>query len=422
MDPATKTVFDSLVADILPALQTRLQDIARLPAGQRESDDDTRHLIIDTIELLAGLRGWLGVGSASEEVPSTSSTPAQPVQVTAAAAGGGDSRKLDGAALERLSTAISAIELDHLKLLSATKALMSEPQFSASGEIRKFADLTTGIVKSFAKLRASVDTVQRRTGEELASALGQAILATGAQIPAEIKLDQVQLDHPMLQPVATVLAELMRGAAEQGRLLVTGRVSAGMIRLSVALDPATGQHMHATHSQSPWFRAAAESARAIKGIVSFDAAGQGSLTFEVPASLRGIKGIVVRAGDQHYALPDYGIVETLRLDGQRVQTIDGQDFLNIHETSLPLVSLPKLLGHAEPAAGAGPTRGRYALIVQSRGSKCGLVVDELVQHRELTLRPLGGALASRPEIFGGAVDGDGKVIVVLDPREIGSRA
>jgi chemotaxis protein histidine kinase CheA len=47
-------------------------------------------------------------------------------------------------------------------------------------------------------------------------------------------------------------------------------------------------------------------------------------------------------------------------------------------------------------------------------------VDELVQHRDLTLRPLGGALAARPEIFGGAIDADGKIIVVFDPREIGS--
>lgn len=418
MDPVTKDAFDSLVAEILPALQTRLQDIARLPAEQRQSDDDTRHLIINTIDLLAGLRGWLGAGEGIvSQTVSPAAAPANAQVVTA-----GSDRALDALALERLSVAISAIELDHLKLLSATKMLLGEPGFAASGEIRKFAELATGIVKSFAKLRASVDTVQRRTGEELASALAQAIAATGAPIPADIDLSEVHLDHPMVQPVAAVLAELMRGAADQGRLVVSGRLSAGMLRFTVSVNLAAGQNMLPIHAQSAWFRAAAEAARAIKGVVGFDAAERGSVTFEVPASLRGIKGIVVRAGDQHYALPDYGIVETLRLDGQRVQTIDGQDFLNTHETSLPLVSLPKLLGHAEPAAGAGATRGRYALIVQSRGSKCGVVVDELVQHRELTLRPLGGALSSRPEIFGGAVDADGKVIVVLDPREIGSRA
>jgi hypothetical protein len=416
MDPVTSAAFEGLVAEILPALQKRLSEIASKPGSERVCDEDTRHLVISTIDMLASLRVWLAGG-----VPGTSTNGAawpqlsQFSQIQASPVSDRQTYQtvvMDDAALERLGVAITAIELDHFKLLGATKDLLGDPSFANSPALRKFADLTAGIVKSFGNLRSSVDAVQRRTGDDLVSATLKLLTSSYDKISADFFFEQISIDQPMLEPVAAILADLIRGVNAQS--VIHGRVSAGMIRIVIALDG--GDFLPLAFTHTPWFKAAVDAARRIKGVITLDNAGAGSINFEVPVSLRGIKGIVVRTGGEHYALPDYGIVETIRIDQGKVQTIDGQEFLNIQESSLPLLSLPALLGKP----GAPPAVGRYALVVESRGQRCGLVVDELVQHRDLTLRPLGGALAARPEIFGGAIDADGKIIVVFDPREIGS--
>jgi two-component system, chemotaxis family, sensor kinase CheA len=64
-----------------------------------------------------------------------------------------------------------------------------------------------------------------------------------------------------------------------------------------------------------------------------------------------------------------------------------------------------------------PTRG-LLIIIGEGNQRCALLVDELIGQQQVVAKPLGDGIGKVQGIAGGAILGDGRVGLILDPQGI----
>ncbi len=334
---------------------------------------------------------------------------------------------------ESLADHAGMLEADQLRLHAIAKAFVASK--SESAQVQELWELAGRMAVDISAIRSMVTAVQQRPSTELVRRLSDVAARRSSEsgLGYTLKTDfsSFELDHDQMEGIALAIAAAVHsvavtagtaGTAGMAVIVVEGRKDSGLFRATITAESIVSL-------DDVDLDGIAQPFAALKGSVFVRPGNIQALVCEVPGSLRSMKGIVVRAGRENYALPVHSIVETMRLDPLHIQVIGGQEFLNFRSTSLPLVPLVSLLGDAG-GYDSGHDSGRqndagsprYALVVSVAGKRFGLVVDQLIQHRDLVLRNLGGSLAARPEIIGGAVDADGKIIMVLNPRYVDQSA
>jgi two-component system chemotaxis sensor kinase CheA len=145
--------------------------------------------------------------------------------------------------------------------------------------------------------------------------------------------------------------------------------------------------------------------------------GQGT-TFLVrlPLTLAVLDGLLVRVGSERCVLPAAAVRESLRPKPEHVHCVQGQPrMIQVRESVLPLVSLGSVLGMG--AAALDPSSATV-VVVEEGGSRIGLVVEELLHKQEVVVKSLGDSFASVRGVAGGAILGDGRIGLILDPHGI----
>jgi chemotaxis protein histidine kinase CheA len=147
-------------------------------------------------------------------------------------------------------------------------------------------------------------------------------------------------------------------------------------------------------------------------------AGAGT-TFAIvlPVTLGVLRCLMARVGDERYALPVSGVVETLGLATADRHEVAGVPVLVREGRSMPVVDLGGVL------AASGDRDPRAVVVVQhgGAGEMLAFAVDELEGELEVVVKELGSFLGRLPTVAGATIDGDGSVVLVLDLREIAVR-
>jgi two-component system, chemotaxis family, sensor kinase CheA len=143
--------------------------------------------------------------------------------------------------------------------------------------------------------------------------------------------------------------------------------------------------------------------------------GQGTtFLMKLPLTLAIIDGLVVGVGDQRYIVPLFAVREMLQPSEQAISTIHGrQEMAMVRGTLLPVIRLHQRF-HVTPRR---QHPWESLLIVSESGSKlfC-LMVDELIGKQEVVIKSLGEGMRNIPGVAGGAILGDGRVGLILDPE------
>jgi chemotaxis protein histidine kinase CheA len=139
----------------------------------------------------------------------------------------------------------------------------------------------------------------------------------------------------------------------------------------------------------------------------------------LPVTLGVLRCLVARVGEERYAVPVPGVVESLSLRDAEVHTLAGAPVVLRHGVSVPLLDLGAALGLTR-SSGDSP---RAALVVRhSTGQQLAWAVDRLEGESELVVKDLGAFLGRVPFVAGATIDGDGSVVCLLDLRELADRA
>jgi chemotaxis protein histidine kinase CheA len=138
----------------------------------------------------------------------------------------------------------------------------------------------------------------------------------------------------------------------------------------------------------------------------------------LPVTLGVLRCLVARVGDERYAIPVPGVMESVSLRDAEVHQVAGATVILRHGASLPLVDLGGALGVA------GDRSPRAAILVRhaSTGEQLAWAVDKLEGELELVVKDLGPFLGRLPMVTGATIDGDGSVVCLVDLRELAVRA
>jgi two-component system, chemotaxis family, sensor kinase CheA len=147
------------------------------------------------------------------------------------------------------------------------------------------------------------------------------------------------------------------------------------------------------------------------------AMGQGSsFSVRLPLTLAITDGMLVRVGPDRYIIPTVNIHVSFRPKAEQISTIAGRgEMVLLRGELMPIFRLHQLFG----ANGAIEDFTHGLLVVVGDGERrCALLVDELLGQQQFVAKSLGDGVGKIQGVSGGAILGDGRVGLILDPAEI----
>jgi chemosensory pili system protein ChpA (sensor histidine kinase/response regulator) len=148
--------------------------------------------------------------------------------------------------------------------------------------------------------------------------------------------------------------------------------------------------------------------------------GKGSMfNIYLPITQSVAQVLMVRAGEETYALPVAMIVQAQKIKRNDLVAAYAEGKINWADVNYPLHHLAKLLDHQEHQIEDLP----YAsvLLLRSGAHTVALHVDDVIGNQEVVMKEIGSQLARVPGIVGATVTGDGHVVLIMNPVQIANR-
>jgi two-component system chemotaxis sensor kinase CheA len=145
-----------------------------------------------------------------------------------------------------------------------------------------------------------------------------------------------------------------------------------------------------------------------------------TFTVRLPLTMAITDGMLVKVGNQRYILPTVNIDMSFRPDPEALSTVAGRAETVIFKGKLmPIFRLHRLFDIKEAVEDL--TSG-LLIIIGDGNQRCALLVDELVGQQQVVAKSLGDGIGNVQGISGGAILGDGRVGLILDPQGIAALA
>ena len=156
----------------------------------------------------------------------------------------------------------------------------------------------------------------------------------------------------------------------------------------------------------------------LKGSVSTSSqVGKGTrFTLSLPLTLAIIEALMIKMGEQVYAIPLDAVATTTKLESVRLTDVKGRKAVTMRGEVLGIVDLGELL-NLHPHQTELP-EVLSVVIIQDNERRLGLVVDHLLDRQEIVIKSLGTYLSDVRGLSGASIMGDGNVVLILDPHEI----
>lgn len=136
-----------------------------------------------------------------------------------------------------------------------------------------------------------------------------------------------------------------------------------------------------------------------------------SLVF--PLSLAIIDGMIVKTAGTHFILPVSEIVETLKVEADRLKWVEGRvQVLNLRSEVIPVIDTGSFF-FGEAGSGS-----RFAVIIELDDHKYALMVDDVVAKKEVVIKSLGKMFKNLPAVSSAAVLAGGQVGFVVNIEEL----
>ena len=177
-----------------------------------------------------------------------------------------------------------------------------------------------------------------------------------------------------------------------------------------------------------------ETIERLHGTVTVESrAGRGTtVTIALPLTIYVVHSIILRLGEQRFALPISAIHRILRVGPEDVLDVERTSVIVVEGRPVPLLDLAALLGvepcvepcveaRVEPRLGPGaePRGARVPVLVVGAGdARCALMVDEIVGDQTLLAKNLEPPLGRVRNFAGASILGDGTVILMLNPIDL----
>lgn len=145
-------------------------------------------------------------------------------------------------------------------------------------------------------------------------------------------------------------------------------------------------------------------------IETISGVGKGS-TFRItlPLTLSIIQSLLVKAGKQTFALPQTVIEKIELYEEGAIKTVHQSEVYPYEDKFIPVVHLSESL-KTEKNTETNP----YVVIITEREKYYAIVVDGLLEQREIVIKELGAELNGMREYLGATILGNGEVVLIID--------
>jgi chemotaxis protein histidine kinase CheA len=234
--------------------------------------------------------------------------------------------------------------------------------------------------------------------------------AAGSAVVIEVSDDGRGIDEDALRAVAVARGVLPADSLATGQALLQVLFSAGF---------STRDEVTRTSGRGVGLDVVKTVVEDLSGTLEVRAEPGAGTTFTIslPVTLGVLRCLMARVGDERYALPVSGVLETLGLATAERYEVAGVPVIARDGRTMPLVDLGGVV------AAPGDREPRAAVVVQhgGAGELLAFAVDQLEGEREVVVKELGAFIGRLPTVAGATIDGDGSVVLVLDVRELAVR-
>ncbi len=141
-------------------------------------------------------------------------------------------------------------------------------------------------------------------------------------------------------------------------------------------------------------------------------------TLDLPLTLLIATALLVRAGNERYAIPLPSVREVTMPTATSMQQMGDRAVLHVGEEAIEVQSLRHMLRREMGTVDLVMP----IVIVRTVAGPMGLAVDELLGRQEIVIKTLGSLKPLEQSVFGGAtIDPEGRVVLVIDPGRLMAR-
>ncbi|MFC6331147.1 chemotaxis protein CheW [Paenibacillus septentrionalis] len=147
------------------------------------------------------------------------------------------------------------------------------------------------------------------------------------------------------------------------------------------------------------------------------AEGKGTkFSVQLPLTLSIISAMLIKLGDEKFAVPLSSIVETAIIQRSSILTVHGNRMIKFRNAVIPVISLSDLF---ESPNYSEANEEEHEIIVIHKGDKwAAVIIDEFIGQSEIVLKSLGKYLTNISGISGATILGDGQVALIIDPNAL----
>lgn len=140
-------------------------------------------------------------------------------------------------------------------------------------------------------------------------------------------------------------------------------------------------------------------------------------SISLPLTLAVLDGMVVQAAGQTLVVPLSAIIETAKLEEGYIQRLSSTgEMMQIRGEFVPLFDLGRQLGFRDMRSSA--QSGIVLLTSQDDGRRAALIVDAIMEQRQVVIKGLGRSYGNIPGVAAATILGDGQIALILDPADI----
>jgi two-component system chemotaxis sensor kinase CheA len=142
----------------------------------------------------------------------------------------------------------------------------------------------------------------------------------------------------------------------------------------------------------------------------------------MPLTLAIIKGLLFTASGQLFALPLLAVSEIARGESNNIVYLHGIENYRLRDRFVSLVRPGEALSFERRNGKERETEQFFIIVLTIANKQYGVVADELLDERELVVKPVDSGWVQNEALSGASVLGDGRVALIMDAEAVFRKA